>query len=148
VPSHPKRPSVGDYMKGDDSQDASGQQRRCADHERRQLRSHSGEHQPRRLCERRIVAPAERRSSTDQDGRAGERNEADVEAEDGTSAEPVDHAKGGVGGLVLRGLDVPDEEGGHEERRWRNEEELRGGNGAIDRVHIYFVLQSETWVNR
>lgn len=58
------------------------------------------------------------------------------------SAEPLDHAPGGVRRFILRRLKVPHEERGHEQRGREDEEQLRGGDGALDRVHKYFVMQS------
>jgi hypothetical protein len=44
--------------------------------------------------------------------------------------------------FIRRGLNVPHEERGHEQRGGQDKQQLDDGDGALNPFHIYFVMQS------
>src|SRR6185312_2292911 len=135
--------SIRDHVQGDDRQDAPRHQSRPGDEQRRQMCAGGGERLQSGLPKLLIATPApQHRSASDDERRQRQRDEEDVEAQERPGTEPVDQAPGALGGFIGRRLKIPHEERGHEQRGWEDEEELRSGEGALDGVHGYFVMQS------
>ena len=56
------------------------------------------------------------------------------------SAVPIDDTDGGLRRLILRRLNVAQEERKHEQGGWEDEEDFEGRDVAANGVHGYFVI--------
>jgi len=137
------RLSVCDHMNGNDGQDAPGDQSRRGNQQSRAVPTDNApdlEGCPPKLG---IMTPAAQyTNAADRKRRERKRDEENVKTKERTSAEPIDEATRALCRFIRFGLNVSQEEGGHEQGRGENQEQFESGKYAF-MVHGYFVSQSE-----
>lgn len=110
-------------MQGHDGQNAAGCQSGPGDEQGRRVSADNGEHSHGRPPKCGIAAPdTQQCSAADDERRERQRNKENVKAKDRAGAVSIDQTPDGLRRFKGRGLKVPREEGGHEQRAREDEQ--------------------------